>query len=162
MGFLGFSFNDNKDMDIFAAIANNQPLVAGFLAWFVAQLCKFVLVVRHGVTREAFKRFWATGGFPSSHSSAVTALATACGLKFGFDSAYFAIAAVFALIVIYDAFTLRHEAGKHAEILNRIIEDFYQRKTIGIKHLKELLGHTRFEVFFGFLLGILIAALIVK
>ena len=138
----------------------NQPLVAGFLSWFLAQLFKFVLALQHGINREAFKKFWASGGFPSSHSSAVTALATACGIKYGFNSAYFAIAAVFALVVIYDAFTLRQEAGKHAEAINRIMEDFYIRRKLAAGQLKELLGHTRFEVFFGFLLGIVVAILV--
>jgi len=147
-------------MDAFASIITNQPLVAGVLAWFIAQLLKFLLALKHGVNREAFKKFWASGGFPSSHSSAVTALAAACGIKYGFDSAYFAIAAVFALVIIYDAFTLRQEAGKHAEVLNRIIEDFYRYKKIETKHLKELLGHTRFEAFFGLLLGIAVAVII--
>ena len=149
-------------MDTFNAILSNQPLVAGFLAWFAAQLIKMALSLKHGISRDAFKRFLATGGFPSSHSSSVTALATACGLIYGFGSAYFAIAAVFALVVIYDAFTLRQEAGKHAEILNLMIEDFYRHKKIEARHLKELLGHTRFEVFFGFLLGIAIAIIIVR
>lgn len=148
-------------MNEFSAILNNQPLVAGFLAWFAAQLIKLVLALKHGVSRAAFRRFWASGGFPSSHSSAVTALATACGIVYGFGSPHFAIAAVFALIVIYDAFTLRREAGKHAEVLNDIIEDLYRHKKFETRHLKELLGHTRFEVFFGFLLGIAVAMLIV-
>jgi len=147
-------------MDEFSTILNNQPLAAGFLAWFAAQLIKLILALKHGVSRQTFRRFWASGGFPSSHSSAVTALATACGIVYGFGSPYFAIAAVFALIVIYDAFTLRREAGKHAEALNKIIEDFYHGKKFEIKHLKELLGHTRFEVFFGFLLGVAVAFLI--
>ena len=149
-------------MDTFNAILTNQPLIAGFTAWFIAQFIKLALALKHGVSRQAFQRFWASGGFPSSHSSAVTALAAACGLKFGFDSVYFAIAAVFALVIIYDAFTLRQEAGKHAEILNKIMEDFNRYKKFETKHLKELLGHTRFEVFFGFLLGIIVAVLIVK
>jgi acid phosphatase family membrane protein YuiD len=144
-------------MDVFGAIITNQPLVAGFLAWFLAQMFKFILALKSGVSRQAFQKFWTSGGFPSSHSSAVTALATACGIKFGFDSVYFAISAVFALVVIYDAFTLRKEAGKHAKVLNQIMEDFYLRKKIEFDHLKELLGHTRFEVFFGFLLGIAVA-----
>ena len=147
-------------MDVFNAIFTNQPLVAGFLAWFIAQLFKCLLALKHGVNRQAFRRFWASGGFPSSHSAAVTALAAACGIKFGFNSAYFAISAVFALVIIYDAFTLRQEAGKHAEILNRIMEDFYRYKKFESKHLKELLGHTRFEVFFGLLLGIAVAIII--
>jgi hypothetical protein len=149
-------------MNTFATIIANQPLVAGFAAWLAAQLIKMILALKHGISREAFKRFWASGGFPSSHASAVTALAAACGINFGFGSAYFAIAAVFALVIIYDAFTLRQEAGKHAELLNKIIEDFYRYKRFESKHLKELLGHTRFEVFFGFLLGIAVAALICR
>ncbi|HNR80879.1 MAG TPA: divergent PAP2 family protein [Candidatus Pacearchaeota archaeon] len=147
-------------MDAFTQIINNQPLVAGFLAWLIAQFIKMVLALKHGINRAAFRRFWASGGFPSSHSSAVAALSAACGLVYGFGSPYFAIAAVFALIVIYDAFTLRREAGKHAEALNQIMEEVYLNKQIKIEHLKELLGHTRFEVFFGFLLGAVVAVLI--
>ncbi len=149
-------------MDEFSAVLSNQPLVAGFLAWLIAQLIKMILALKHGVNRAVFQRFWDSGGFPSSHSSTVAALSTACGLIYGFDSPYFAIAAVFALIVIYDAFTLRREAGKHAEALNRIVEEIYLNKQIKIEHLKELLGHTRFEVFFGFLLGVVVAVLITR
>ncbi len=149
-------------MDEFSAVLSNQPLVAGFLAWLIAQLIKMILALKHGVNRAVFQSFWDSGGFPSSHSSTVAALSTACGLIYGFDSPYFAIAAVFALIVIYDAFTLRREAGKHVEALNRIVEEIYLNKQIKIEHLKELLGHTRFEVFFGFLLGVVVAVLITR
>ena len=149
-------------MDPLFAILNNQPLVAGFLAWLIAQLCKFLLALKHGVNRQAFQRFWASGGFPSSHSSSVTALATSCGIEYGFNSPFFAISAIFALVVIYDAFTLRQEAGKHAEVLNQIMENFYLRKKLEVDHLKELLGHTRFEVFFGLILGIVVAMIITR
>ena len=149
-------------MDIFNIIINNQPLVAGFLAWFFAQFIKMALALMHGVNRQAFRRFWASGGFPSSHASSVTALATSCGIPFGFDSPFFAISAVFALVVIYDAFTVRQEAGKHAEILNRMMEDIYLRKKFEFDRLKELLGHTRFEAFFGLLLGILTAYFVTR
>jgi hypothetical protein len=147
-------------MDEFSSVLNNQPLVAGFLAWLIAQFIKMVLALKHGINRAAFRRFWASGGFPSSHSSAVAALSTACGLVYGFGSPYFAIAAVFALIVIYDAFTLRREAGKDAEGVSESMEEVYLNRQIKIEHLKELLGHTRFEVFFGFLLGAAVAVLI--
>jgi hypothetical protein len=149
-------------MDTLTAIINNQPLAAGFLAWFIAQFFKFLLALKHGVNRQAFQRFWASGGFPSSHAASVTALAAACGIKYGFDSPFFAISAVFALVVIYDAFTVRQEAGKHAEILNRIMEDIYLHKKFEFNRLKELLGHTRFEAFFGLLLGIAIAIFICR
>lgn len=149
-----------ESVDIMTSLIQNQPLVAGFAAWLAAQLIKFFLALRHGFSVKVLKQIYATGGFPSSHTATVTALATSCGLNFGFASPFFAIAAVFALVVIYDAFTLRAEAGKHAEILNQMMEDFYKYKRIEMKQLKELLGHTRFEVFFGFLLGIIVAYLI--
>lgn len=146
-----------ESVDIFTTLLQNQPLVAGFVAWLIAQLLKLALALRHGFNREALKKLYSTGGFPSSHASAVTALATSCGLNFGFDSPLFAISAVFALVVIYDAFTLRRETGKHAELLNQMVDDFYKYKRIEPKQLKELIGHTRFEVFFGFLLGIIVS-----
>lgn len=147
-------------MNTLTAIISNQPLIAGFTAWLAAQFIKMALALKHGVNRHAFQRFWDSGGFPSSHAASVTALAAACGIRYGFDSPYFAISAVFALVVIYDAFTVRQEAGKHAEALNRIMEDFYLRKKFEFNRLKELLGHTRFEAFFGILLGIMIAIVI--
>lgn len=144
-------------MNIFEILVSNQPLIAGFLAWFIAQLLKMLLALKHGFTGDAMKRLVSSGGFPSSHSSAVTALAASCGLNYGFASPFFAISAVFALVVIYDAFTLRREAGLHAEAINKIFDDFYRYKTLKVEQMRELLGHTRFEVFFGFLLGAAIA-----
>ena len=72
----------------------------------------------------------------------------------GFGSTVFAIAIVFALVVMYDALSLRREAGKHADILNELLllstirEAFKEREA-----LKELLGHTPLEVFAGAVLG---------
>jgi len=137
-------------------------LFPDFWLGFSLNSLKTALALAHGVSRQAFQRFWASGGFPSSHASSVTALATSCGLQFGFDSPFFAISAVFALIVIYDAFTVRQEAGKHAEVLNRMLEDIYLHKKFEFDRLKELLGHTRFETFFGLLLGIITAYFVTR
>lgn len=144
-------------MDYWQQIIENQPLAASLLAWFLAQVLKVLGAFKDGFTKEDFKKFVATGGFPSSHSAAVAALATSCGLIFGLGSAYFAIAAVLATVVIYDAFTLRREAGRQAQVLNQIIDDIYSNKGLQVKRLKELIGHSRIEAFFGFILGILVA-----
>ena len=93
---------------------------------------------------------------PSSHSAFVTSLATGVGLTEGFDSTLFALAAVFALIVMYDAAGVRRAAGKQARVLNAIIEDL-NRRELHPERLRELLGHTPVEVLAGALLGILIA-----
>ena len=54
------------------------------------------------------------------------------------------------LVTMYDAAGLSRAAGKTAACLNRMMEDFYNHdfQAVGGK-LKELLGHTPFEVFVG-------------
>lgn len=105
---------------------------------------------------------------PSSHSAAVTALATTIGLEYGFNSTFFALSAMFAIIVMYDATGVRRHAGYHATMLNQLMNDFnkfmheaknwqHKEEVEKREELKELLGHKPIEVFFGALLGILLA-----
>ena len=134
-----------------------EALTAGILAAFIAQLIKFIIFTIK--TRKVnFKIFTTTGGMPSSHSAGVMALSTAVGLIKGFDSIVFAIALGYALITMYDAAGVRRAAGKTAACLNRMMDDFYKHdvQAIGGK-LKELLGHTPFEVIMGALFGIVFA-----
>ena len=134
-----------------------EALAAGMLAAFIAQLIKFIIFTIK--TRKVnFKIFTTTGGMPSSHSAGVMGLSTAVGIIKGFDSIAFAIALGYALITMYDAAGVRRAAGKTAACLNRMMDDFYKHdvQAIGGK-LKELLGHTPLEVFFGAVFGILFA-----
>jgi len=144
-------------MNIWQQIISNQTLIASLLAWFIAQLLKVLGAFKDGFSKRDLKKFVDTGGLPSSHSATVAALATSCGLRFGFDSPYFAIASALAVIVIYDAFTLRREAGRQAVALNQIINDFYSNKGLQFENLRELIGHTRIEAFVGLVIGILVA-----
>ncbi len=138
-------------------IANSQfnILFTTIIAWFIAQSIK-VLV---GVVKEKrfnFKWFVGTGGMPSSHAAAVSAMATSVGLHNGFDSPLFAIALLFTVVVLFDAQGVRRASGQQAEILNKILDDIYWKKRIKEDRLKELLGHTPVEVLTGTGLGILI------
>jgi len=126
------------------------------VAWFLAQSIKVVIGTIQN-RRLDMRWFLLSGGFPSSHSSSVSALATSLGLVEGLSSAAFAIAVIFALIVMTDAQGVRQAAGKQAEVLNRIINDLYAKKGLKLEHVKELLGHTSLEVFAGMLLGIAVA-----
>ena len=108
-------------------------------------------------------RFVGSGGMPSSHSSFVTSLATAIGIQRGYESLEFAMALVFALIVMYDAAGVRRAVGKQAKILNKMIEDIqeHRKDVFNEKRLKELVGHTPVEVLSGAILGIVIANIMV-
>ena len=131
-------------------------LVAVFSA-FLAQLIKFFIFTIK-TKKVNFKTFTTTGGMPSSHSAGVTALAVSIGLIDGFTSTTFAVATGFAMITMYDAAGVRRAAGKTAACLNKMMDDFYKHdvQAIGGK-LKELLGHTPFEVIMGSILGLAIA-----
>ena len=134
-----------------------EALLAGVLAAFFAQVIKFFIFTIKS-RKVNFKIFTTTGGMPSSHSAGVMGLATAVGLIEGFDSVLFAMSVGFALITMYDAAGVRRAAGKTAACLNKMMDDFYKHdvQAIGGK-LKELLGHTPFEVIMGALFGIAFA-----
>ena len=133
--------------------------ITSIISWFVAQLIKVITVIIND-KRIDFRRFVGSGGMPSSHASFVTALTTSVGIIEGISSVNFAICAVFSLVVMYDAAGVRRAAGQQAKILNKIVKE-WEKMDFGHtdKRLKELLGHTPFEVFAGALLGIAIAIL---
>ncbi|MDV2684112.1 divergent PAP2 family protein [Alkalihalophilus sp. As8PL] len=145
-------------------IFHNFPLWAALFAIFFAQFIKIPLAFLP--TRKFdWTLFTSTGGMPSSHSAAVTALSTAVAIEHGMDSTIFAVCAVFGIIVMFDATGVRRHAGYHATVLNQLVTDFNKlvsevkswpkkEEIEKRKELKELLGHQPIEVFFGGLLGI--------
>ena len=134
-------------------IFQNRILLISIFSCFLAQ---FIKIFTGKEKRIDFKRIIISGGMPSSHSSFVTSLAMLVGFDKGFASIEFAITAVFAIIVMYDASGVRRAVGKQAEILNQIVDDFFHGKFDQHKKLKELVWHTPKEVLFGALLGIII------
>ena len=133
-----------------------EIIVNGIEAALVAQLLKFI---GHFIKTKKvnFQVLATTGGMPSSHTAGVISLSTTVGFICGFDSVEFAIAIGYSLVVMYDAAGLRRATGKIAACLNKIRDDFYANGQMPAERLKELLGHTPFEVFVGALLGIYIA-----
>ncbi len=132
----------------------NVILVAALFASLVSQVVKGI-VASVRARSLTWSRFWEPGGFPSSHSATVTALATAVVLTHGWQSDLFAVVAVLAVIVLYDAVNIRQQVGQHSKFLN-ILRD---RETPWEKPFAELVGHTRAEVLTGALLGILLTLL---
>lgn len=151
-------------------LLHNFPLWASIAAILFAQVVKIPIQFIASRQFNASLAF-STGGMPSSHSAAVTALATGVGIEQGFGSSVFAIACVFSIIVMFDSTGVRRQTGEQAIMLNILLNDFnrfmseaknwqqkeeYQKK----EELKELLGHQPIEVFFGGLTGILLTFLL--
>ncbi|KJJ84109.1 Acid phosphatase/vanadium-dependent haloperoxidase related protein [Candidatus Omnitrophus magneticus] len=147
-----------SDSSTIRDILSNKVFFTTFWGWFAAQSIKVII----GIITEKrfnFKWFVGTGGMPSSHASGVTALATSIGIQEGVGTVIFAIAAMFAVVVIFDAQGVRHSTGKQAEVLNKILDDIYWKKRIQNDRLKELVGHTPIEVIIGICTGLCVAFL---
>lgn len=152
-------------MNTFLDFIGNGILWIGIGSWFLAQLVKIIinLLVER---RFALERLWGDGGMPSGHSATVTGVAMSIGWCLGFGSAYFAIAATTAVIVMHDAVGVRREAGKQAtsikqlaELINELVAE--KDEVVRTDKLKELIGHTPLQVFFGFLLGVVVTVICV-
>lgn len=145
----------------FLTIFKNKALGVILLSWAVAQGSKILL----GVIKERkFNFYWilGTGGMPSSHSAGVTSLAVCMGKELGFASPVFAFSTIFAFITMFDAQTWRLSVGVQARLLNRIMDDLQTKKKVEEKKLKELIGHTPFQVFVGLLIGLIIPLILYR
>lgn len=151
-------------------LLTNIPLLAALFGIIFAQFIK--IPIGFLITRKVdWKLFTSTGGMPSSHSAAVTALTTAVAFETGLGSPIFAISAIFAIIVMFDASGVRFQAGQQAIIINEMRSDFntfvnqskgwtHKKNTEKIEELKTLLGHKPSEVLMGAITGIVISILI--
>ncbi|NJL88822.1 MAG: divergent PAP2 family protein [Coleofasciculaceae cyanobacterium SM2_1_6] len=146
-------------MQNLSTILNNHVLIVAIAASLISQFIKLLIEIFKN-KKFNLRVLVGTGGMPSAHSALVSALATGVGQESGWDSIEFAIATLFAVIVMYDAAGVRQAAGKQARILNQIIDELFEvGKEFNEDRLKELLGHTPFQVIVGLFLGIAIACL---
>lgn len=152
----------------------NPILTVGVISWLLAQILK---TIHYAIKFKSFnpERITGAGGMPSSHSSLVVSVALYTLRSQGVSSPAFALAMIVAGVVIYDAMSVRYNAGLHAKELNRLrrvideIDDEISQKNgtadgdeitekmTERKDFKEFLGHTPLEVLAGSLLGIIIA-----
>jgi len=141
-------------------IFQNEALIAAGLAWLSAELIKFIIRFFY-VGERTWARLWSSGGMPSAHSATVCGLATAIGLRHGFDGYAFALAMVLAMVVMYDACGVRRAAGEQAKILNELGDMLMSKNLTPEEKLHEFIGHTPIQVIAGAIWGITVAALFV-
>ncbi|NLG96215.1 MAG: divergent PAP2 family protein [Chloroflexi bacterium] len=145
-----------KEIFAFDQLAGNAVLIIGLIAWGLAQFLKVpIQYILYGKVNWGL--WFSSGGMPSSHSALVTSITLAIGLYDGFNTSIFALAVAVSMIVIYDAAGVRREAGRHAEKLNILINEFFSGQPISEQQLKEVIGHTPAQVLAGISLGAAIA-----
>ncbi len=138
---------------MFLELIQNKIVLSCFFGWFFVQLLKGILVcVKKG--KFDVKYFFLMGHMPSSHSSFVSALTAGVFLEQGVSS-LFVVSAVFALVIMRDAFGARYQIGENAKVINKIAKNKSSKNK-----LKDVTGHKFTEVIVGAILGIVIAVLI--
>lgn len=145
-------------MDFIMELIQNTVFMAAVSGWLVAQVLKTVIDTCINKSFNA-ERLTGSGGMPSSHSATVCALATASCMQYGVGSFEFAVSAIIAIIVMYDARGVRRETGIQAQVINEML-DFFQKMGQPLSYeekLKEFVGHTPLQVLVGAVLGIVIA-----
>lgn len=153
-------------MEIITGILGNYIIRVAFISWLTAQILK--TLINFYLTKDfSPERLVGAGGMPSSHTAFVVSTAIATARQCGTASTEFALAAVLASVVIYDAMGVRRAAGEQAKILNKMIDEwidktYWSEKSLPqIKKLKEMLGHTPLEVLGGFVVAIVVSMLMV-
>lgn len=122
------------------------PLAVGLLA----QVTKFIYFgLRHGWDWRYSVTY---GHMPSAHTAFVTSLVTTIALFEGIHTPAFAVAVVFAILVIFDALRLRVYMGEHAVMLNKIVKEL-KLPARKFPRIKERVGHKPEEVAGGALFG---------
>lgn len=134
-------------------------LLAPLIAWTVSQLLKYGIVANRNKNYRSLRSFLASGSMPSVHTAVVTALALVIGAVEGWGSAVFALAAVFAIVVSYDAMQVRRAAGEQGAALTELTLLLKQKLTI---KPYQALGHKPKEVFVGGLIGIISVILVLS
>jgi len=143
-------------MSVLSHIIANELLIVPVAAWLTAQMLKTIVQALRE-KRLDLRYLLGAGGMPSAHASLVCALATTVGIVHGIDSGVFAISAVLAVIVMYDAAGVRQTVDKQSVILNHLLVNFPRTQLEFERLLQQLVGHTRLQVIAGAILGILLA-----
>ena len=145
----------NFKMDFLLDFLSNKFFLTAMASWTVAQVLKVFIYAIINKTWD-LSRLFGDGGMPSGHSATVSSLATICALTYGFSSFEFAISGILAIIVCHDAMGVRREAGKHAKLLNLLVDSYekFSKNELPEVVLKEFVGHTPLQVTTGIILGI--------
>ena len=140
---------------MFYDLFTNYSLIIPAVTWVVAQLLKMIIALVRGNGLD-LSYMVSSGGMPSAHSAVVSALATSIAMIEGLDSPVFGISVILALIVMYDSAGVRQSVGQQSVVVNRIVKELKLHQPL-IKleaDLRELVGHTPFQVIAGSALGI--------
>jgi len=136
-----------------------EIILAPLLSMIVVQSIKLAIDgIKGNFTLGDFMT--AYGGMPSSHSAVVVSLCASVAYTSGVNSAAFAIAVVFSVIVISDAISLRKVVDNNSKSVQKLINRLPESDRTGFLPNPRKIEHTFPQVLVGGLIGFIIAFLI--
>lgn len=134
-----------------------SPYIIAIIAgWVIAQGMKYILVAIRNKNFSHLRQLYLSGNMPSAHSATSVALCAVIALRDGFGSALFAIAALLAGIVMYDAMMVRRSSGEQGIAIQQLIKEVKSKQPLP----RAARGHTPLEVLVGAVLGAIIGAVV--
>ena len=131
-------------------------IITILFAWLGAHAIKYAISFVKKEKRNLRAHLFISGGMPSSHSAAVVSMTTMIALRDGISSGLFGMAALFALIVMYDALKVRRSSGEQGLAIRQLIKETKSR----IKSPRVAMGHTPLEVSLGAALGVFVGIIV--
>lgn len=134
------------------------------IAWTCAQVIKMFIAIIKAKSKKndnsgfTVKKFFDSGGMPSSHSATVMALTTNVLINEGVRSDAFAVCCIFAIITMFDAVNVRRAVGELTRRFNDLATDYSSVQEVEIEKVEVVDGHTLPQVIAGALLGIAVGA----
>lgn len=127
----------------------------------LVQLIKILIdfFVEKKLKLDYLRRSW---GFPSVHSALLWSICTLVYIIEWPHSINFALAVAIWSLIRYDSVNVRLEAWKHAQLLNEIKIELKDILNVGknMNMLKERLGHTIYEVWWGIMIWVLLTIVV--
>ncbi|MFA5135673.1 MAG: divergent PAP2 family protein [Patescibacteria group bacterium] len=140
----------------------NYPLeiiIAAAVTFFIVQTIKLTTDrIKGNFTVKGILTSY--GGMPSSHAALVTAVTSMVAYREGVDSAVFAVALVFSLIVITDALVLRLHINNQGRSIQQLINKLPDKERSAFPKIRLGLQHTLPQVLVGIFIGFSIASIV--
>jgi hypothetical protein len=138
-------------------IITNRFLIGTVITIALAQGIKAITNSIKG-NKFSFKHLiYGVGGMPSSHSAAVSYLASSIFILEGLSNLFVA-SLIFAIIVVRDAVGVRHTVGEQGKVINKLEEKEFKKES-NMVHFSEKVGHTPMQAAAGIILGIAVSLL---
>jgi acid phosphatase family membrane protein YuiD len=133
------------------------PIAAGLI-------CQLIKLLIYSVLE---RRFMPGGllrpdGMPNIHASVFSALSTMIGLKYGYSSLLYSVAATYSVVILHDTMRVKRAKEKQVDVLNRIILSVKWTGALESDGTRRVLQYRPLDVLGGVMLGVSLSYIVMS